>query len=103
MLVVGYLLGRAEKKDSVTLDQVTALINQSRNTPQTLDDLLENKYTGATEPPKPDPIVDIKVGAVKRPSAEKLWAKEHPDEAAEMDEMRKGLKEVIPAEEHPIA
>lgn len=80
---------------------------ESDGHPHNLDDLLEDEEMSKEileqiQPPEtPKPIVDIKLGAVKRPTAEQLWRKEHPTEAAEQDEMRKALIEIVPGGPKP--
>lgn len=98
-MVISFLIGwtvgsiGAEKKPKMD-GGFTQLMYQNKNIvdtpPRTLDDLIpESKGEIKT------PIVAVKLGGVKRPSAEELWAKKHPKEAAEREEMRKGLNEVI--------
>lgn len=91
--LIGWTLGAigADKKPKYEAG-FGQLMYQNKNVidehPKTLDDLIPE------EKPKP-PIVAVKLGGVKRPTAEELWAKHHPKEAAEREEMRKGLAEIV--------
>lgn len=79
---------------TLTLEEMERAFKRASGIPETLDDLVED--AGREEEKKP--IIDVKLGAVRRPTAEELYEKEHPAEAAERNAMREGIERSIEQE-----